>query len=76
MYHKKSVSTVASGVDNSSSMEIVIAKKKEKKEKKSSLNWEPKRAVHEKIRDMKNKEKKRDDYPDRSKTRKGGLCKS
>jgi len=38
MYHKESVSTAASGVDNFSSMEVVIAKTKEKKEKKSSLN--------------------------------------
>jgi len=30
IYHKKHVSTVASGVDNSNSMDVVIAKKKEK----------------------------------------------
>jgi len=34
IYHKKHVSTVASGVDNSNSMDVVIAKKKKRKEKK------------------------------------------
>jgi len=33
IYHKKNVSTVASGVDNSNGGEVVIAKKKEKKRK-------------------------------------------
>ena len=39
MYHKKSVSTAASGVDNFSSMEVVIAKNKreERKEKLAKL---------------------------------------
>jgi len=36
IYHKKHVSTVASGVDNSNSMDVVIAKKKEKKRKEKA----------------------------------------
>ena len=34
IYHKKHVSTVASGVDNSNSMDVVIAKKKKKEKRK------------------------------------------
>jgi len=34
IYHKKHVSTVASGVDNSNSMDVVIAKKKKREKKR------------------------------------------
>jgi len=45
IYHKKHVSTVASSVDNSDSMDVVIAKKKREKKRKGSLNRKPERAV-------------------------------
>ena len=60
MYRKKSVSTVASGIDSSSSMEVVIAKKKEERKEKLA-----------KLKTRKGGLSK-NERPGGSKTRKGG----
>ena len=63
LYHKKSVSTVALDVDNSSSMEVVIAKKKKKEKRKK-----------EKLAKLKTRKGGlgKNERPGGSKTRKGG----